>query len=102
MESREYESLVSDMGVSTTEYNDAQQYSKETSWKRCANWKSQHQNGCHLVVLVHGLSGSSLDFTVAKQQLSTLLPSNFMFLCSQANDCRADLTIRQQGANLAE
>jgi len=86
----------------TSECNDTESYTVETTWKAPSKWKDNRPGNSHLVILVHGLNGSSLDFRPMKLQLTHALPSNYLFYCSQSNDCRGDLTIRQQGINLAE
>jgi len=57
-------------------------------------------NGIHLIVLVHGFQGNSLDMRLLKNHLSLLHPEA-LFLCSNKNEGKTEDDIVEMGARLA-
>lgn len=57
-------------------------------------------NGIHLIVLVHGFQGNSLDMRLLKNNLSLLHPEA-LFLCSNKNEGKTEDDIVEMGSRLA-
>ena len=65
------------------------------------------KGGCHVIVLVHGLSGSALDLRSVKNNLVSYLTNSgnsktVKFLCSSVNEDSTQGNISKMGINLSK